>query len=126
MGTIDTVINKEADLTIKTAVGKISAQDILAELRNYYKGVTTRFILWDFTNADLAHVTSDEVQDIVDLARTNANSRIGGRTATVFSSDSGFGLGRMYDIKQEVTGPQVVFHMSFKDKAKALEWLKEN
>jgi len=42
MGTIETQIDLERDLTIHTASGEISADEILRRIRSYYEGEVTR------------------------------------------------------------------------------------
>ena len=125
MSVIETSINKDADLTIQTVTGKISAKEISNAIENYFKGVLTKLVLWDFTNADLSSIKSIEIQDIVDVTKKYLNLRPVGKTAMVFSSDLGFGMGRMYGTKQEITKPDNISYMSFRDKGKALNWLQE-
>jgi hypothetical protein len=125
MGTIETFIDKEANLTIQTVNGIISGKEIMNAIDNYYNEISTKLILWDFTNADLKGIDSKDVKEIVYLTKKYAKLRLNGKTAMVFSSDFDFGMGRMYEIKQEVTSPEIVLHRSFKNRNEALTWLKE-
>jgi hypothetical protein len=124
MGAIETAIKKDADLTIHKATGKISSTELIAAINKYYSGVTTRLILWDFTEADLGSIKSSELEEIIVLTKKYANLRPNGKTAMAASSDLGFGMGRMFELQEEFVKPNIVLHRSFRDREKALLWLQ--
>lgn len=123
MGTIETHSNKELNLTIHTVSGEVTAKELILEVETYYHlGEATRLILWDFSEASLTAITSKDVTWIAKHTSQYAGERIGGKTALVFSSDLGFGLGRMYDIRQDIEKSQLA-HMCFRSRQEAMEWL---
>ena len=122
MGTIETSIDFDRDLTIQTVSGEISADDIRRRIRSYYEGEITGLLLWDFTDADIGNISASDVRNLVELTNSYAARRGGGKTALVFSSASSFGMGRMYDLSKEADGRPVT-HASFRDLKAALEWL---
>ena len=120
---IETTIDVHADLTVHTVTGGVKVQDILDELRRYFAGVPTRFILWDFTAAGLEELSTNDVRSIVLDARKYAPMRPAGRTAFVVASDVAFGLGRMLDqALGALESPTEL--MTFRDRAAALAWLE--
>lgn len=125
MGQIQTVIDKTKDLTIQTVTGEITAEEIINKIKEYYTGKTTSHILWDFSNASLGKISPEDIQKIVSLTKEFSHFRRDGKTAMVFSSQLGFGLGRMYDILHDV-GKSKVTHKAFLDNESAMKWLANN
>jgi hypothetical protein len=122
MATITTTIEPELGLTVQTVVGTATAREITGAIESYYAGPVTKLILWDFTDAQLSLITAGQIKDLVNLTKRYAASRVGGKTAFVASSDLGFGLGRMFEIQQDVN-EAAISHQSFRTRAEALEWL---
>jgi len=77
MGTIETQIDLERDLTIHTASGEISADEILRRIRSYYEGEVTRLLMWDLSDADLRSLSASDVQNMVDLTNSLTAPRAG-------------------------------------------------
>ena len=124
MSTIDTSIDISHQLTIQSVTGEVSSGEIANKIKTYYEGEPTKFILWDFSEALLNKITSSQVEDLVAMTKQYTGLRNGGKTALVFSSDIGFGLGRMFDIHQDLVGSDIP-HMTFRSKELALKWLLE-
>ncbi|MEW6510113.1 MAG: hypothetical protein AB1428_04065 [Bacteroidota bacterium] len=122
MGTITAVIDPTNSLTIQTVKGQTSAAQIADAIAKYYEGESTLHILWDFSEADLSEISPQDVANLVALTKRFSSRRPGGKTALLFSSDFGFGMGRMYDIQHDVSGGEVM-HMSFRGKDAAMSWL---
>lgn len=109
-------------LTMIKASGKFEAQEMFDWLNNYYAGKVTKFILWDFAQADLSALKTEELRAFAAEARLRARSRKGGKTALVFSRDSNFGLGRLFEALAEMEA--VPFEVrSFRSMKKARSWL---
>ena len=113
MGTIETSIDAVLDLTISTAKGKIAAEDIINWITSYYSGVPTKLSLWDFLEADLSEISSEETRIIVETVKEKAALRAGGKTALVVNEDLGYGLSRMYGTLSEILDVQIQYR-SFK------------
>ena len=122
MGTIETQIDLERDLTIHTASGEISADEILRRIRSYYEGQVTRLLMWDLSDADLRSLSASDVQNMVDLTNSLTAPRAGGKTALVVSTTPAYGMGRMYELSKDASGDEIDRKM-FRDREAALEWL---
>lgn len=122
MSNINTSVNKQQNITTNIVSGEISANDILNRIEEFYHGYITKYILWDFSDASFKNISSDDITKIVALSNKYTQTRNGGKTAMVFSSKFGFGLGRMFDIQKDIADREVS-HMSFQDKNDALNWL---
>src|SRR5450759_581240 len=107
MGTIDTQIDLEIDLTIHTASGEISADEILRRIRSYYEGQVTRLLMWDLSDADLRSLSASDVQNMVDLTNSLTAPRAGGKTALVVSTTLAYGMGRMYELSKDAFGDEI-------------------
>jgi hypothetical protein len=123
MGTIETQIDLERDLTIHTASGEISADEILRRIRSYYEGEVTRLLMWDLSDADLRSLSASDVQNMVDLTNSLTAPRAGGKTALVVSTTLAYGMGRMYELSKDAFGDEIDRKM-FRDREAALEWLE--
>jgi hypothetical protein len=122
VGTIETHIDLEKDLTIHTVSGEISADDILRKIRSYYEGEVTRLLLWDFSGADLRSVTASDVRGFADLTNSLSAARAGGKTARVVSTTVAYGLSRMFELSTDDSDDRIG-DRTFHDRKKALEWL---
>lgn len=122
MGTVETSKEMPSGLTINIAKGEIKLEDLLNWISSYYSGITTKYILWDFNEADLSNITTEEIRKIAKEVKKKSDIRAGGKTALVFNGDLDFGLGRMYEAFAEIEG--IKFEsMSFQNIAEARKWL---
>ena len=122
MGSIETSKEIPSELTVNKAKGKLTAEELLIWVSDYYSEITTKLILWDFNEADLSSITSEEFMEIAREVKNRSDLRVEGKTAFVFNSDLGFGLGRMFQAFSEIEGTQFEF-MSFCDVVEAKKWL---
>jgi hypothetical protein len=124
MAIIDTSIDIDRQLTIHTVTGEVLPEEVSVKIKTYNESGPTKFILWDFSQATLNKIPSRQVESFVTLTKQYSSLRKGGKTALVFSSDLGFGLGRVYDIHQDLVESEIP-HMTFRSKELALKWLLE-
>jgi hypothetical protein len=122
MAAIDTVIDTNRSFTIHTITGEVIPEEILNKIKTYSESGPTEFILWDFSNADLSKITLSHVETFISLTNQYLSYRKGGKTAFVFSSDLGFGLGRVFDSRQDLMDSKIPY-MTFRSKEEALMWL---
>lgn len=122
MAEIVTTIDRERDLTVQTVKGEVTVKEVLNALAAYYASEPTKYILWDFSEAAVERLTASDVRTIAQATPQYAARRAGGKTALVFSAAFAYGLGRMFEQTLDVSGAPVD-HMSFRDRASALEWL---
>ena len=122
MAPIEVSVDREADLTVLTVTGEVTARQILEVIAGYYAASPTKHVLWDLSAAALDRVTASEVKPLVQASEQYTAGRVGGKTAMVFSSASAYGLGRLFDQLRQVSDAPVET-MSFRDRASALAWL---
>ena len=125
MGSINAITDKTQDLTIVTAAGQLTADDLIDWVTHYYAGDVTRFILWDLTQANLSAISFEEVEAHAKSFNRLADSRQGGRSAFVFGSDLEYGLGRMYQALSEIENVPIAFQ-TFRNIDEARQWLGVN
>ncbi len=122
MGRIETVVERERDLTVRTVHGAVSAQEITDAVAEYYDSGFTNRILWDFTDATIRDWSRSDLHAVAQLTTVFTARRLNGRTALVFASTLDYGLGRMFSSLTEATGNPTTFQ-AFADRAAAIAWL---
>ena len=114
--------DSENDMTVFTVIGKVTANELVAAISDFYEKSVTLNILWDLTKSDLSEISSSDVELIVNLSVKYAEKRSSGKTAIVGSDDLTFGLSRMYELTKEMT--ELPFEtQTFRDIGKAYKWL---
>lgn len=124
MAIIDTSIDIDRQLTIHTITGEVLSGEISRKIKTYCESGPSEFVLWDFSKAELSKITLSQVDVLIALTKQYSNLRKRGKTALVFSSDLGFGLGRVFDIHLDLLGSNIPY-MTFRSKELALKWLFE-
>ena len=115
-------IDSKNRLTVFTVIGKVTANEFIAAISDFYNSPVTTNVLWDFTKSDLREISSADVENIVNLSVKYAKKRSSGKTAIVGSDDLTFGLLRMYELTKEMT--ELPFEtQTFRDIGKAYIWL---
>ena len=122
LGEITLDIDRDRDLTVRAIVGDVSVQQLLDALAEYFAGQPTLNVLLDFSEAELRMLKAREVRLLAQVTRQYAECRAGGKTALVFSSAIGYGLGRMFEQLRHATGAPVAYK-TFREREKAMEWL---
>ena len=115
-------IDSENDMTVFTVIGKVTANELVVAISDFYENSVTSNILWDLTKSDLSEIRSSDVELIVNLSVKYAEKRSSGKTAIVGSDDLTFGISRMYEITKEIV--KLPFEtQAFRDIDKAFKWL---
>ena len=122
MAQIETRVERTMDLCLFTVQGQVTVPEVHTALEQFYAQGPTLNALWDFTETDAAALTADDLRAIVELARSKAPHRPGGRTALVVHGDFSFGMARMYEILAEV-GEHPITHGVFRSRDEAFRWL---
>ena len=125
MGTIEREVVNDEGLTIYTAQGSLSREEVINTIRNFYeKGPVTRNVLWDVSQAALHDLSAEDVQQIAHVPRKSLDLRAGGKTAIVAPDDLAYGLSRMYQTSSRTES--LPFHLQvFRDADTARSWLVE-
>ena len=92
----------EAQLTVYSATGPLSANDVLNTVITCLTENPTMFVIWDLTEASFSNVTGDDLRKVVLTARPLAESRAGGKTAIVCSRGADYGLARLFQTYAEL------------------------
>lgn len=122
MGNIRVQVDTQKNLTVFTVIGEVDAEEIKNEIRKFYEGEVTKYILWELSESDVSKLTSSDVQNIASTPLKYSKKRIGGKTVIVAPKDISFGLSRMYEIRKEMQN--LPFHtMSFRTYKEAYNWL---
>jgi hypothetical protein len=121
MGKIKIDINESENLTIITVTGTIAYDDIVQGIEDFYEGKTTPFLIWDASNTDPRHISSQDIEQFVDIVRKYADTRKGGKTAFVSPKDLAFGISRVFTAISEMKNMPIEFR-SFRNLDEAKEW----
>ena len=124
MGDITLEIDRDRDLTVRAIIGDVPVQQLVEALAEYFAGEPTLNVLLDFSEAVMVRLTASDVRLLAKVTRQYADRRAGGKTALVFSSAIGYGLGRMFEQLRHASGAQVAYR-AFREREKAMEWLGE-
>ena len=98
--------------------------DILLECQiNCYDDPTSH-VLWDLCDTTEVHITSEEVDTIVNFNQRYEGKRKSGKTAFVTQKDILFGLSRMFEFKSSARkAPYTI--MVFRNIDEAYQWFDE-
>ena len=122
MSSIRFEIDDKKQLTLIRVQGKPTIEDYIKGVRDYYKKDTTLHLLWDFTQGNVSGLSGDELRRAIRETRKVIHSRGKGKTAFVFPTVHGFGLGRMLETFAELEEMPVEFRTYHSLKA-AYDWL---
>ena len=115
-------IDSENDLTIFTVIGKVTVNELVAAISDFYENAVTSNVLWDLNKSDLSEIRPSDVEMIVNLSVKYAKKTFSGKSAIVGSDDLTYGLSRMYEIAAE--NAKLPFEtQTFRDIDKAYKWL---
>jgi len=116
-------ITKDEDLTVHDVTGPISEVEMYDALEKFYKQEPTALLLWDMSQADAGHVTSEILQKFIKKSAELGVSRQGGRTAVIAPDDLQYGLARMSEAFSKMESAPYSFR-AFRTREEALQWLK--
>ena len=116
-------ITKDGGLTVHEVTGPVSEVEMYDALERFYNKEPTALLLWDMSQADVSHVTSEILHRFVKKSAELGVSRQGGRTAVIASDDLQFGLARMSEAFSKMESALYSFS-AFRTKEEALQWLK--
>ena len=113
----------DGELTEYTVQGGVRIDDYVTCIHEFYTGgAVTRNALWDLTEADVEHLTSQDVRKLARAPEGISRVRAGGKTAIVAPTDLSFGLARMYEFSVDLEDAGIELRV-FRSRAEALEWL---
>ena len=122
MGYIKTSYDLAKDLTVVKATGKMTAEDFLQWMAEYYEGSVTLLILWDICEADVSDIKTEDIVDGAQRLKKLAHLRYDGKTAVLTGQPLSYGLVRRLEAYSEMEGLAFGFK-AFKSIDEAMEWL---
>ncbi len=67
-------IDSKNRLTVFTVIGKVTANEFIAAIGDYYNSSVTTNVLWDLTKSDLREISSPDVEILL-ICRSNKQKR---------------------------------------------------
>ncbi len=122
MAEIKFSIDKARNLTTFTIVGDLQSGELRAILEDYYKQSPTRLIIMDSRQGRWSTLASTDFKRSIQSWITTGNSRVGGKTAIIFSDAADFGMGRFLESHLSMAGSPTELEC-FRDIDKAQSWL---
>ena len=117
---IDT--DQEKQLTVFTVTGTPSFDEGMAVFKQFYEGKTTHNTLWDFRDASLVLVSSEQTEMMLDFIKQHSEKRAGGKTAIVAPADLEYGISRMAEMMSEIKYLSIKVK-PFRSYEEAIEWV---
>jgi hypothetical protein len=119
---IATLTDPKAELTIHRVTGEIDAQRLLSALR-ILQETATRLVLWDLREvSNIATSSTARAESITSILK-DLPVLPGGKAAFVFSSETDYGMGRMYEAYAKMEN--LSFEMAmFQSISEAEAWLQ--
>jgi len=110
------------NLTTYICTGPVTAGEIEKQVRILYQGTPSLHAMWDFTEADLSHLSPEDVRGIARIVKDTSHSRAGGRTALVFSTAMLTEMGALLESISEIEVPDAKIKV-FNDLKAGLVWI---
>jgi len=98
---IETVVDKQNDLTIHKCSGGITADEFTKAIHSFYDGNPTMNVVWDFSKASLADTPTTVVKQSSMLVQKLVCCRKNGKSAVIASRDLEYGMARMFQLMTE-------------------------
>ena len=121
---ITSQINEERQLTVFTATGELSFDEVRNAITSFYEADHTLNVLWDMREATARELSSRQVEQIAQLLEEYGGRSKGVRTAIVTPTDLNYGLSRMLvslvEIREE---NHPVLMKVFRTMDEALSWI---
>ncbi len=102
--------------------GRVTMSELIDALKDFYNDKFTTKLLWDFSQADLSEISTDNLHTLMSVSKSYGHLRKGGKTAFVLSGGFGFGLGRMFETLSVLNQHSILYSV-FKTKEEAKAWL---
>lgn len=99
-------IKIEDNLLIASVTGVLTADEVIAVVKEYYPNGIVKDVIWDLTNGSLNAISRSGFESIAKVTRQILENgfRKGGKTVFVGTRAAEFGLMRMYSTIAEMTG----------------------
>jgi len=115
---------KKGELTILEVTGRITAEELIDAIKEFYRDGCTAKLIWDIRATDLTTLSTEQLRQVLSIAQSYGHLRPNGKTAIVVTGDLAFGLGRMYEILCEIDQHPIPLKV-VKSMDEARAWLDE-
>jgi hypothetical protein len=124
MAEIKTIVSE--DVTMQKVIGIPTGYEFMTFLKEFYAGHPTKFVVWDLSACSLAHVTANDLRQIVSFVRSYEHTRLGGKTAIVAPYALEYGISRMLHAFAEIQHipSELQIFRNFTDAAQWLEMVE--
>jgi hypothetical protein len=109
-------------LTVMKVSGAVTVDDLIAGIRQYYDKSLTGNLLWDFLDATIESMSTEEFNAIAETVAVRIDESKQGKTAIVAGTNFNMGLGVMYRAMANMAGIANEYKF-FRNTADAVEWL---
>ena len=109
-------------LTVMKVSGEVTVDDLIAAIRQYYDKSLTGNLLWDFLDATIGLMSTEDFNAIAETAAVRIDGSKQGKTALVAGTNFNMGLGVMYRAMANMAGIAHEYKI-FRNMADAVEWL---
>ena len=125
MANINTVI--EGNLLIVNVTGKLTADEAIAVIKEFYPSGLVKDVIWDLTNGTMGSISFGGFHEMARTAKMviSFGARMNGRTVFVGVTDEDHTVNKMYTVIAEVTGVPVTYKVC-RTIDEARNWLKQN
>ena len=121
---ITSQVSAEKQLTIVTATGELSFDEVRDAITSFYEGDYTLKVLWDMREATARELSSRQVEQIALLLEEYGGRSKGIQTAIVTPTDLNYGLSRMLISFVEIREKHhPVLMKAFRTMEEALSWI---
>ena len=121
---VKTEKDTERNLTIHTAKGLITDEQMFEVQEKFYEENPTMLQLWDMSEADVSLITIQGMRRFVEIDANRGLERGHGKCAVVVVKTLQFGLARLAETFGELSGLPFKLKV-FKSIDAAMEWLTE-
>ena len=122
MGKIHRQVDHDLDLTVNTAEGVLTIDEIIDAVKSYLSDNPTSKVLWDFSRADGAGISLEDLMLLYDIVRRTATENVKRKVAIVVSRDVGFGISRMAESQAGIAGITADYYVT-RSLEDAMTWL---
>ena len=122
MAQITTTVDLEKELTTFVAKGRLSADEIIKKVEEFYTRNPTKLVLWALEEAVTSGISGEEIEKIILTAKKFSARRKEGKTAIVGPKEIDYGLGRMYQAYAGIENLPYEYRI-FKELEEAKDWL---
>jgi len=118
-------IDKNRDLTIFIVTGRLSYDEVMTEVEAFYKGETTKHVLWDFLKTTERQITVEQAEKILSLKQRYEGESGSGKTAVVAHERFFYGLSRTFAMQSNLLKARYTV-MVFSSRDTAYKWFDES